>query len=255
MRSVRGHDLRTWICIWKYVQCIIKPVSPCVDWDPLTWDYFLWHDIYVAPIVWPNVTVREVNLPSYNETNATMWADFWDHSKVYKAGEKIFYNVENFGFPVFQKGGSMLTLNITNSLNNHGDELFDGALTLLVSYPDKGGAETVSREWNQPSQTFQYYFDDQGVTLMKFEASAHERKVILLLRGVAISKDFLITRMNRNKSAERVPFFKDRSIMLKEPKESGWTYNDDKNELCIYLGDSRFGIKLSIHNISTLQII
>jgi alpha-glucosidase (family GH31 glycosyl hydrolase) len=68
------------------------------------------------------------------------WLDYWDHSKVYRGGDRVVVAVPEDRSPVFVKRGSIIPLNVENDAVGHGDAKSRGWRTL-----DIFAGETPSR--------------------------------------------------------------------------------------------------------------
>jgi len=157
----------------------MKPLAPITDFTPDTWDFFLWTDIFVSPIVNNASTQPEqvINFPQNDN-----WINWWNSSYVYQGGSILTTIFPLNQFPAYQRQGAILPLNVTNSLNNNGDEYSKGHLTLLINRP-VGYEKKVIRYWRDISQEVQYTCYNN---VFQFNATAHTKPIILLLRGVIV---------------------------------------------------------------------
>jgi alpha-glucosidase (family GH31 glycosyl hydrolase) len=106
----------------------MSPLAEKTVFHPSTYDYKLGEDILVCPVTKANTTSRSVTFPSGDN-----WVDWYAPKKIYSGGSKVQYDTSSLAiFPVFQRQGSILPLNVTSSYTNHGSEFSAGALTLLV---------------------------------------------------------------------------------------------------------------------------
>lgn len=70
------------------------------DFRPSTYDYLLGDDIYVAPVLAPNVTQVEVRLP------VGRWTSFWNTSVVLDGGRRHMVPCTLDELPVFRRHGA-----------------------------------------------------------------------------------------------------------------------------------------------------
>jgi len=216
---------------------VMSPIAEYTDFTPSSWDYWLWTDIYVSPMV-QNTTQTTINFPSgFN------FVDWWNGT-VYQGGSTIQYDVPYSQFPVFHRQGSMLALNVTNSRAHHGTEYSEGALTLLVS--QLGTKEkTAVREWKGLSQELSYEYFAETQT-MHFSATAHTRDIILLVRGVTIDeKVFQVANAIGKSKLEAVQSHQE----LKE-KGAGWMY--ENHNLWIRPGNGSKGVFTIVHGVKNI---
>ena len=159
---------------------------------PRTWDYMLWKDILVAPII-TNNTMRTVEFPAGNN-----WVDWWNMTIVYSGNTTVNYQTTLETFPVFYRQGALLPLQVNNSLADHGDEFSADYITLLAVAPAVSEHEddeqqrgyTAIREFRKVSQEVHYITARSADRLTKtftLLASAHPRKLILLVRTADLS--------------------------------------------------------------------
>ncbi|MBI4581631.1 MAG: hypothetical protein HY718_18180 [Planctomycetes bacterium] len=95
--------------------------------------YLFGPDFLVAP-VYRDETRRRVTFPEGDE-----WIDYWDESKVYKAGDEIDYAAPLDRIPLLIRAGAIIPMEVKKNWTGHGTEHSAGALTVLV-YPS-GSAE------------------------------------------------------------------------------------------------------------------
>ena len=164
--------------------------------------------------------------------------DWWNPSRVYSGGSFVAnYSVPLARFPVFHRKGSILPLDVTNDEGNHGDERSSGYLTLLISHLSPGAYQSVREEAtasNPIAQEFRYGYDGGVFT---FTATAHSRKLLLLIRGVTAEGLGLHSKGNGVLPRQE-------SLGALHSQASGWHYDDRKGELWIIPGDSSSGLVL-----------
>lgn len=239
-----------------------------------TYDYKLWHDILVCPITDGNVTSRQITFPKGDN-----WVDWWNPSSVYTGGTKVNFLVPNFEvFPVFQRQGSILPINVTSQFAGHGSEASADALTLLVNGIDMNrlfSQAVVRGEYpNGISREISYNFDANSGSL-RFTGTAHSQPVIILLRGIrkcAGGSNINIVNhlLEKNVSSfgeigsgtlrapssvkERLHVGKTSLAMqwkLRRAGEGSW-FDSDRSELWIRPGAADSGLNLSVSCVSNL---
>lgn len=159
---------------------IMAPFAADVPEYPLRWDYMLWTDVYVCPMV-DNTTSRDLLFPS----NAS-WVDWWTNA-VYKPDQVVLgYSVPFSILPVFRRQGSIMPLRVTNDLAGHGDEAQAGALTLLISHALHGHHEHLAVHYAPErhaglGRTFDYHRALNGT--LHLTGSPHPERAVFLIRG------------------------------------------------------------------------
>ena len=154
----------------------MKPIAPPIHLgQPSSWDYMLWKDIFVAPIV-ENSTSRSVLFPPGNN-----WVYFFNKSRVYEGGSNVSLEFPFAEFPAFIKAGSLIPLNVSTDLLGHGDARSLEYLTLLITRPIPGQVvQEHSIEWKSPSRTFGYLLSD---TMLELSATPHPRRLLWRVEG------------------------------------------------------------------------
>lgn len=173
---------------------VMQPIAPKTYSTPDSWDYILWNDIFVAPIVVENSTVRVVKFPAGRN-----WVDWFDHNVVYPSGSTVNYSVPLSRFPVFKRQGAIIPLRVTDDRSLHGDSRSADALTILIDHPIEGSESKEIREYVvRPDGTglgeggivVEYSFSSKTGEI-KLSATAHPtQRLIILLRGVHMQNDF-----------------------------------------------------------------
>lgn len=162
---------------------IMKPLANRTDHVPSTWDWYLWTDIFVSPVV-DNVTSQKIDFPD----DRSCWVDWWNSSSVYCGPLTVNYDVPIERYPIFQRQGSILPLDVTTNDSQFGDSRNAGALTLAVALPGVFGhslqEKTVVRQWKGPTQELSYSLDEG---LLKLIATSHSRHLLVRLANVTLS--------------------------------------------------------------------
>jgi len=147
---------------------------------PDSWDYMLWKDILVCPIV-EDSTTRTVDFPAGDN-----WVSWWDHSQVYTGGTSVTLDVPLSSYPVFVKQGALLALQVEKDLGlGHGDAASAEYLSLVLYHPTAGsgsGSQAV-RKYMAASQELSYEFAPDEA-LLTVTATAHERPLLFVVHGV-----------------------------------------------------------------------
>ena len=210
---------------------VIAPIAERTVLPPRTWDYMLWKDIFVAPIV-TNTTVRTIEFPAGNN-----WVDWWNMTIVYSGNTTITYQTPLEIFPVFFRQGALLPLQVNNSLAGHGDEFSAEYMTLLAAAPalsdrnnqtlepllqhdhhhheQQGAGYTAIREFRQVSQEVRYLTTrnvESSTKSFTLLASAHPRKLILLVRTADLSSQGLESAVDVAKIVDVVDRLNDRPL-------------------------------------------
>jgi len=221
---------------------VMYPMAYWTIFEPDTWDYKLWKDIFVAPMV-DNTTLRDITFPTGDD-----WVDWWNPKKVYSGGSTIYnYSVPLSQFPVFHRKGSILPLDVKNNDGNHGDERSSDYLTLLISHLAPGAYQSVREEATGPAPTaqeFRYGYDANGM-LFTFTASAHTRRLLLLISGVTVGEQATFHLKGSGITLPRMD-----SLHDLYSQGQGWFYQSKKGELWIIPGDSSAGMILTSAGIS-----
>lgn len=147
---------------------------------PDSWDYLLWTDILVCPII-EDSTTRTIDFPEGDS-----WVSWWDHSVVYEGGTSTTLDVPLSSYPVFVKEGAMLALLVEKDLGlGHGNAHSADYLSLILYHPlaGNGSGHQAVRKYMGVSQEFFYDFLEQE-SLLKITATAHERLLLFVVHGV-----------------------------------------------------------------------
>ncbi|ELR16305.1 glycosyl hydrolase, family 31 protein [Acanthamoeba castellanii str. Neff] len=221
---------------------VIKPLASETIFTPDSWEYLLWKDILVVPMV-DNSTSRAVSFPANDD-----WVDWWQPSCVYKGGSTL------SRFPVFKRKGSIIPLHVFDSITGNGDKRAADFLTLLVSY--LGEAETQSvRQYQGQSQEFAYTYDADQAAL-ELEATAHARPLVFLFRGVELPAARGLFKAVAVTSLDDGPTLLPELASIDQRYErtaSGWFFDAAKRELWIQPGPTTQGLRLAIHGITNAR--
>lgn len=160
----------------------VSTVTPLADrtvLQPSTWEYLLGPDMLVSPIV-ENVTRVHVSFPS-----GANWVDWFNPSAVYQGGssERLDYPLETY--PVFLRQGSMIPLQVNNSLHGHGNARSEPYTTLLISQPRIPQSEVaaVVRSWYSDTQEVFYSIEERpDGAVLHVSATEHSRKLLFLVQ-------------------------------------------------------------------------
>lgn len=150
-------------------------------YDPETFNYMLGPSLLVAPII-DDTSVANVTFPA--DSN---WVSYWNHSLTYAANSSFSFRVSEADFPVFQRAGDVVPLNVTGAAAGvapaHGDGASEGALTLLVACPTAAGASAVVRSRRGGGLTASYAaHDDAGAGAgLRFTVTAQDEHESLLV--------------------------------------------------------------------------
>lgn len=203
-------------------------------------------------------------------------------------------NIQNYTvplerFPVFKRKGSIIPLQVFDSVTGsflhwycpllarstsftigNGDKRAVSFLTLLVSQLGASEAQSV-RQYMGPSQEFAYAFDD-NLGLFELKATAHDRRLIFLFRGVLMkpASTLKVVALTSNAIGSAVlPEFSvldevTWAIMCCLPMaysiphlhtqrygvNPGWYYDAKKLELWVQPGATTQGLQLTIHGMT-----
>jgi Glycosyl hydrolases family 31 TIM-barrel domain/Glycosyl hydrolase family 31 C-terminal domain len=127
-----------------------KDKTDTTQWDG-DWKYLLGDNLLIADI-YKDSTSRTVTLPA-----GSSWIDYWNDDSVYQGGSTQTVNYPLNHFPIFIKSGSIIPLNVDDTVTNHGSASSKNYLTLLV-YPNG-------------LSSYQYYTDTTTSTLIKCSQS------------------------------------------------------------------------------------
>jgi alpha-glucosidase (family GH31 glycosyl hydrolase) len=149
-----------------------------------TYNYLLGPDILVAPIH-QNVTVANVTFPV-----GSSWSSFWNHAETFNGGQQVMYDCPLDTFPVFQRVGSILPMNITRDYVGFGDRSSSDALSLVMNRPAvRRGADaytTVKKDihmFEHTGLTVQYStHTDQSIVVTSTAYDRHN--LIYVIQGV-----------------------------------------------------------------------
>jgi len=140
---------------------VINPIDPSV-FLPHGYDYMLWTDIFVAPMVEDSLT-RVVTFPEGNS-----WIYWFDSSKVYQGGSTVNISMPLSEFPAFHRKGALLVLYGNAVVGNVNDyENTDDSTVMAMISPVKNSKEmTTIRRWRDISTDLMYTYDSNGFTFM-----------------------------------------------------------------------------------------
>jgi alpha-glucosidase (family GH31 glycosyl hydrolase) len=210
--SLRPYLLSAGTDAYRQGVSIMKPIAKRTKvLPPSSYDYMLWHDILVSPIVEDNTT-RVVHFPAGNN-----WIDWFNTSLVYQGGTSATLDVPLTSFPVFRRQGSMIAtidMDRRHPLRASVDFKRRNAepLRLMITRPSVGSSASQSivvRRWRGASQQFTYSLSAKD-NVLHFSATAHERPFIVELSHV--------DRFERPSwSSLRIEHNLDRQILVIEP--------------------------------------
>eukprot|EP01090_Pellita_catalonica_P001799 TRINITY_DN11532_c0_g1_i1.p1 TRINITY_DN11532_c0_g1~~TRINITY_DN11532_c0_g1_i1.p1 ORF type:complete len:598 (+),score=88.49 TRINITY_DN11532_c0_g1_i1:106-1899(+) len=225
---------------------VMKPIAEWTILEPSSWDFWLWHDVFVAPMVVNNSYTRDIEFPAGND-----YVDWWDSKKVFQGGTTVKgYPVPLSSFPAFKRKGSIIPMDITEDLRlGHGDARSAGFVTLLISYLGNGGNTSVWT-WKGQTQDVSYTYSDGAFYL---SASAHlSNKLLVLIKGVRIGDVVKTSRRTRtNVSATIVP--QARNLNELYTVKETWYYQANTEDLYIHIGAVPSGGIFSFHNIANVR--
>jgi len=200
---------------------IMKPIAAWTVFTPDSWNYWLWRDVLVCPMV-DNSTTREVIFPKNDD-----FVDWYNSSYVYKGGSTIVYNVPLEIFPVFHRRGSLLPLEVTNEIAGHGDSSSSDALTLLLLHPKDGQAENITiADWKIPTQEISYTFSSSKSLF--FSISAHNRTLLFCIKGITLPK--IISIQKEATQEDKIPFCAECSLPLLKKMQFGWAVDSKEQD-------------------------
>jgi alpha-D-xyloside xylohydrolase/trinucleotide repeat-containing gene 6 protein len=154
---------------------VLKPIAKSVL-TTHSWDYWLWHDIFVSPVVESPGNFKTVSFPSGNN-----YVNYWDATKTYTGGSTISLNVSITEFPAFQRAGSIIPLEVKSSVTNHG--LSSEHITaMIVPTHSRSPITATVRRWKEDPMELSYLWPTGGN--LQFQSTSHRRGIIVLLRGV-----------------------------------------------------------------------
>lgn len=246
---------------------VMFPMAPKTDILTISnYDFKLWHDIFVSPIVNGNVSVQQVTFPKHDN-----WVDWWNPSIVFNGGSKVNYPVPMFAnFPVFQRQGSVIPINVTREYAGHGSRASNDALTLLFAGIDlkrNSGSAVIRGEYPDGiSQEVSYTYEPNTGTL-RTKASSHPRNLILLFRSISkcgaelnildniyenqirsVGETSSGSSLRTNDIESLLKITPNSRMMQQKLRQAGYGFwfDTDRSELWVRPGASKFGIDISI---------
>jgi len=216
---------------------VIIPLADSVIYPYHSWDYFLWTDIFVAPIVESSL-LRTIDFPSGND-----WIFWFNSSQIYHGGLSFTLQIPLSQFPAFHRSGSMLPLHVDTS-SQHGDPSASGYLTVLIHPLPNHQEQIVVRRWKDVSSELSYIWDD---TSFRFTATASTQGIIVLIKGVSQCPSMI----HEHVYDIRLPSWTKKSKLNLEE----WGYFCDKIErqLFVRFGQNTLnGIDLAILGLNTI---
>jgi alpha-glucosidase (family GH31 glycosyl hydrolase) len=164
---------------------VMKPLATQVLFAH-SWDYWLWTDLFIAPVVEAPGDSRVVEFPSGHD-----FMNYWDSSKVYKGGSTISFSLTVPQFPAFQRVGSMIPLEVTSALTNHGlapsastGSTQNSPLTAMIALVHtQNHVHTAVKRWREDPMEMWYEWPRE-TQVFRFRSTAHKRGVIVLIRGI-----------------------------------------------------------------------
>ncbi|MDP2435391.1 MAG: glycoside hydrolase family 31 protein [archaeon] len=209
---------------------IMKPVANRTDEAPSTWDYYLWSDIFVSPVV-DNVTSQTIEFPD----DKSCWVDWFNSSAVFCGPLKVHFKVPIDRFPIFQRQGSVLPLSVTTDDSSFGTSLSADALTVsipLPSLPAKRHERTILREWKGPSQEIEYLLSAHEMVV---RATSHERALLFRLSNTSsIPQSVSLNGVSVPRSIDAHP-------------TASWHFDASQQLLWIHTGPSSPGLSMVIN--------
>jgi len=216
---------------------VIFPMADSVVYPYHSYDYLLWKDIFVAPIVESGLQ-RQIDFPSGNN-----WVYWFNSSRIYVGGTEVNLTIPMDEFPAFSRAGSMLPLHVDTN-GPHGDLNANGYLTILIHALKGYQEKIVVRRWKDVSSELSYFWNDSSFT---FTATASNQGIILLLNGISQCPD----KIQENVYLSEIPKLPTKHHLNSQK----WGYYCDEQHLQLYVmaGDhAMFGVDLAIYGLETL---
>jgi len=199
-----------------------------------SWDYMLWTDLFIAPIVEDSLE-RKIEFPDKND-----WVYWFDSSKVYKGGSEQKFNIPMNQYPVYHRKGSIIPLNVNSHDSLHGDENSIGKITALV-HPIKTVGFAPIRRWNKSSIELSY---DWTAETFIFTSTQSDEPVILLIQSVVgcptRGQDMLLEKELTIQSHKLAS------------EETGIYCNLETNQVFVYTGESNKGVYVQLEGLRVL---
>jgi len=212
---------------------VITPLALSVYEPDHSWDYYLWTDIFVAPIVESGLQ-RTVDFPSGNN-----WIYWFNSSQIYTGDNSVTLTFPLSEFPAYHRSGSILPL----YMDNHPYPYFHGALTALVHPVFNNKEKTVVRRWRAPSTELGYIWNEEG---FEFIATASDQNLVLVINGVTSCPESIYDKVYL------------RSIPALESPEylssygTGYYCDPSEHSLTLYNHDSSMGASFLIKGLQSL---
>ena len=215
---------------------VIKPLAKKDPFgSPSTYDYVLFDDIFVSPIV-ENSTYKNITFPGKSNE---YWSYWFNNSLVFQGGAKIkSFNCPFSEYPAFVKVGSVLPLKVENSYTGFGSKLSKNYFTLYLNKPLHGIHKKNIHEFK--SNGFQVVYDlNETKASLDIYISAHQKhKFILVIDG--LNENFYKFYLKSYKSLDEFKI-----IQEKSNEYEFWNDLDnsvfkikDKNRLFIKINDN-----------------
>jgi len=142
---------------------------------PHSWDYMLWSEIFVAPIV-EDALERDVDFPDGSD-----WVYWFDPSRVYPGDTTVSLTFPLTEFPIFHRKGSIIPLDINSEDSIHGDADSIGRITALVAPLQNHTVSIPIRRWKQESIEMSYTWTEEKFVFMSTKS---QQNIIVLIQGV-----------------------------------------------------------------------
>lgn len=224
---------------------VIYPQANKTIFEPDSWSFMLWKDIFVAPIV-ENSTTRQIIFPEGNN-----WINWWNNSQIFVGGSSVSLDYPLEQFPVFIREGAALVVNVTSSWGTGwGDEDSKGFLTVLIPKPTREGGYQAIREYRGISQEVWYSLSPQkqpSSIHLSLTATAHPlTKLIFLIRNLSAADDPKISVMDqiRGQPLEKISSKEEFAIT-----SLGWRQDRETGDLWIKISDTSKGLRLLISSV------
>jgi len=200
---------------------VITPLADEVIFPGHRWEYLLWTDIYVAPVVEDSL-YRVVTFPDGNS-----WIYWFDNTRVYSGGSTVNLTVPLSEFPAFHRKGAILPLHVDSDESLFGDTHSKGLLTVVIHPLTDHKEATVVRRWRDVSSDLSYSLNRTG---FEFVATASNQGVILVINHVAKfpSQVHNLVYMENMPSFQSKPMFNE--------AQWGFYYNEEKSQVFVHLG-------------------
>jgi len=191
-------------------------------------EYFFGDSLLVAPVVEEGISTQDVYLPAGD------WCDFWS-GMISSGSQVIKYEAPKDRIPVFQRRGSIVPLNLGDSLEltspvgNSTEEIRNLVLSI---FPGKASQLEVNQGKNKEP------------LFVRSESDINNMGINITLQGLSVAVDLVVhDHQPMEVNVNGIPIRKEETPHI---NESYWTWNQNHNGVQIHIGRNQGTVTVTL---------